>query len=330
MALKRTRTEVARGKPLADLETDARGLAERLPELMVDAHRLAQTVVFGTHGRRRAGPGDTFWQFRQFQPSDARTEIDWRRSASSDHLFVREREWEAAHTAWLWADLSPSMGFRSGLAQTTKRDRALVLLMALAELLVEGGERVGYLDVLPPTANRRVVEQIALALATRDGNAANAESLPPPLHLRELSEVILFSDFLEPPAEIAERLKGLASRGIRGHLVEVLDPAEETLPFEGRAELIAVEGRERLLSERIEGLRPAYEQRLAAHRLELTDIARRLGWTFIRHRTDKPPGDTLLALHGMISGRLHWGYGQTAPSSDSAPVRPVPLAGGGA
>ena len=67
------------------------------------------------------------------------TAIDWRRSASSDHVYVREREWEAAHTLWLWPDLSESMDFKSPLSVTSKRDRAIVLTLALADLLVRGG-----------------------------------------------------------------------------------------------------------------------------------------------------------------------------------------------
>ena len=136
-----------------DLEREAHGLADRLPDLLLDALRVAKTVAHGMHGRRRAGPGETFWQFRQFQPR-CRPLIDWRRSASSDQLYVREREWEAAHTVWLWPDLSPSMEFKSHLSTVTKRDRALVLTLAAAELLVRGGERVGFLGLTRPTASR--------------------------------------------------------------------------------------------------------------------------------------------------------------------------------
>src|SRR5918911_4159971 len=119
----------ARSGSVFQLEPEAHAIADRLPELLIEAIRVSNTVAHGIHGRRRAGPGETFWQFRQFQGSDASTLIDWRRSASSDHLYVREREWEAAHTVWLWPDLSPSMNFASHLATVTKRDRALVLML---------------------------------------------------------------------------------------------------------------------------------------------------------------------------------------------------------
>ena len=158
------------------LEGEAQALADRLPDLLLEALRVANTVVHGIHGRRRAGTGETFWQFRQFQGSDPATVIDWRRSASSDTLYVREREWEASHTFWLWPDVSPSMLFKSHLAPVSKRDRALVLTLAIAEMLVRAGERVALLGLTPPMASRRAASRIARSLAaSEDTEAAEGE-----------------------------------------------------------------------------------------------------------------------------------------------------------
>jgi uncharacterized protein (DUF58 family) len=154
------------------LEGEAHGLADRLPDLILDALHVANTVAHGIHGRRRAGTGETFWQFRQFQASDPATVIDWRRSASSDHLYVREREWEAAHTFWLWPDISPSMAFRSHLAPVSKRDRVLVLTLAIAELLVRAGERIALMGLTPPMASRKATSRIAETLAAHESDAA--------------------------------------------------------------------------------------------------------------------------------------------------------------
>src|SRR5881628_3864113 len=120
----------------------ARALAESLPRLILEARRIAATVIHGLHGRRRAGPGENFWQYRRFVSGEPATRVDWRRSARDDHLYVREQEWEAAHTVWIWPDRSASMGFVQ-LGRESKVDRALVVGFALAEVLVEGGERVG-------------------------------------------------------------------------------------------------------------------------------------------------------------------------------------------
>lgn len=287
-------TDADRTGRIVALEREAHGLADSLPDLVLKAMRVSVTVAHGLHGRRRAGPGETFWQFRQYHSSDAARLIDWRRSASSDHLYVREREWEAAHTVWLWPDLSPSMSFNSHLASATKRERAIVLMLAAAELLVRGGERVGILGLTRPSASRNTTMKLAEALAV--GHHALRESLPPPRRLSRFSGVLLISDFLDPVDTIADRLREIAAEGVSGHLVQVLDPAEETLPYEGRAEFVGVEGRERWIADRVETLRADYGVKLRAHRAALEDVATKLGWSFLVHHTDRSAAEPLLAI----------------------------------
>src|SRR6202165_376471 len=110
-----------------------RTLAASMPRLILEARRVAATVIHGLHGRRRAGSGENFWQYRRFVMGEPAARVDWRRSARDDFLYVREQEWEAAHTVWIWPDRSPSMAFRSPLAEETKLNRALVMALALAE-----------------------------------------------------------------------------------------------------------------------------------------------------------------------------------------------------
>lgn len=284
-------------QPFLGEEAEAHGLAARMPALLIESLRVAHTVTHGTHGRRRAGPGETFWQFRHFDTNDSASSIDWRRSAASDHLFVREREWEAAHTAWLWVDLSPSMNFRSPLAKVTKESRAVVLALALTKLLSRAGERVGLLGGVP-FAGRHSGRKVAEVLLRQTEDA----SLPPPARLSRFSECLLFSDFLEPVDETVARLQTIAAQGVRGHLVQVLDPAEETLPYSGRTEFAASEGGTRIVAGRAETLRDGYQKRMERHRIDLADAARRLGWSFVVHHTDRPPEEVVLAVHSRLAG----------------------------
>jgi uncharacterized protein (DUF58 family) len=272
------------------------GLAEQLPDLAAEAMRIAMTIAHGIHGRRRAGPGETFWQFRPYGSTDAATTIDWRRSASSDNLYVREREWEAAHTIWLWADLSPSMNFMSHLGKVTKRERTLVLILALSELLVRGGERVALLGLTKPTAHRRASLKLAEAIASNLAAPSLNDSLPPPERISRFSGVVMASDFLDPLDVIESRLREVAGTGVAGHLIQVLDPAEETLPYDGRTEFLGLEGDHRWVADRAETLRPQYQEKLAAHRAGLEDMAKRLGWSFLVHHTDRPAAEPLLSL----------------------------------
>ena len=290
------------GTSVFRLEGEAHALANRLPDLLLEALRVANTVAHGIHGRRRAGTGETFWQFRQFQGSDPATAIDWRRSAGSDTLYVREREWEASHTFWLWPDISPSMDFRSHLAPVNKRDRALVLTFAAAEMLVRAGERIALLGLTPPMANRKATSRLAEALAANEGSEPLKASLPPKLRLSRFSSAILFGDFLDPPELIAERLNAMAEGEVQGHLVQVLDPAEESLAYEGRVEFRSPEDGQRWIGDRVETLRDAYQQKLADHRARLEEATRRIGWSFLVHHTDRPAAEPLLTLIMRLQG----------------------------
>ena len=276
---------------------EAVGLAAALPRLVLEARRIAQTVVHGLHGRRRAGSGENFWQYRRFADGEPALRIDWRRSARDDHLYVREQEWEAAHTVWIGPDRSLSMAFASkGIAQT-KGERSLVVAFALADLLVRGGERVGMPGVLRPTASRNVIERMADALLhAGDG----AESLPPPFAAQRLSEAVILSDLWEPRDTIAAAVDRLAAQGLHGHLVQIVDPAEETFPYAGRVEFHEEEAGLTITAGRAESWRGDYQIRLAAHREGLKATALAHGWTFAVHRTDRPASELLLALHARM------------------------------
>ena len=297
------------------LEREAVGLVDRMPELLMEADRIASTVAHGIHGRRRAGPGETFWQFRQYQQGEGAQLVDWRRSASSDHLFVREREWEAAHTLYLWPNMSASMEFKSHLSATTKADRALVLMLGATELLVRGGERVALLGLTQPTASRRATQKLAEALVM-NGAAQKAASEPPSARLTRFSTVILFSDFLDPIDKVRETIEAMGAAGANGHLVQILDPAEETLPYSGRTEFLSPDGSQRWIADRAESLRDRYRGRLLAHRAAIQEIAHRLGWSFLVHHTDRPASEPLLSLLMRLEGTAG-GYRWMGASSDA-------------
>lgn len=305
--------ESSAGRRILGLEREAISIVDRLPELLMEADRIASTVAHGIHGRRRSGPGETFWQFRIYQPGEGAHLVDWRRSASSDHLYVREREWEAAHTLFLWPNISRSMQFRSHLSHVTKAERALVLMLGASELLVRGGERVALLGVTQPTASRRATQKLAEALVM-NADAATDATEPPATRLTRFSTVILFSDFLDPIEKIRETIDAMGAAGANGHLVQILDPAEETLPYAGRTEFLSPDGSQRWIADRVESLRGRYVKRLHDHRMQIQDIAHHLGWSFLVHHTDRPASEPLLALLMRLQG-ANSGYRWSGPST---------------
>lgn len=279
---------------------DAIALAGRLPRLAIEARRIATGALHGIHGRRRAGVGENFWQFRPFMNGEPANRIDWRRSARDDgRHFVREREWEAAHTVWLWIDRSRSMDFESSLARAPKIDRAIVLGLALADCLVRGGERVALLGLTNPLASRSVTDKLAEALAS-DRSGLDVP-LPPAVTLAPLTETVLITDALSPPDEIAKRIETLSARGARGHLLRIVDPVEEIFPFDGQTELVGVEDRDRLDIGDAKAFRARYRERMDHHNAALREACARRGWSFDLHRTDRPASEALMALSQRIA-----------------------------
>lgn len=276
----------------------ARSRAALLPDLLVEARRVVATVTAGWHGRRRRGAGENFWQFRPFVDGESVARIDWRRSARDDSVYLRDREWEAAQTVWLWADPSPSMLFRSARVDTAKEERALVLVLALAELLSRSGERIGYPAVLDPVSARNAAERVAGALAQH----RPPEGFPADAGFRRFSEVVMVGDFLDPMEEIVERIDRIARRGVRGHLIQIADPAETEFPYGGRTEFADPETGRRLTAGRAEALREDYRALFEARRLHLGEHCRRLGWSHVFHLTDRRASEPLIAIHARLGG----------------------------
>jgi uncharacterized protein (DUF58 family) len=288
----------ARRIPGLTTTDQAIGLSHRLPRLALEARRVS-AFVNGVHGRRKAGPGETFWQYRMLTPGESAGGVDWRRSARDNRLYVREREWEASHTIWMWADRSASMGYGSSLAQAPKVDRALVLMLALADALVDGGERVGLLGLTRPLASRRVVERLVEHLAM--DQAGLVADLPPARAIARLDEAVLISDWLTPLDTVLATLGQIGVQGGRGHLVMIVDPVEERFPFAGQAELVDVETGASLNVGDANAWGKDYRRRIASHREAIAQACRRLGWTFTLHHTDRAASEAALRLAGLIS-----------------------------
>lgn len=292
----------------ADLQTHAaREVADALPDLLVAAERIANTITLGLHGRRKSGPGENFWQFRPYTFGETATRIDWRRSASQEELQIREREWEAAHTVWLWPDLTGSMAYRSNLSDTAKRDRAVLLTLALSIVLTRSGERVGLLGAMPARADRNTAEIISEILASMK----EPTSLPVSAAPKRFTDVVVFSDFLDSVDEISAGIARLSAMGARGHLVQINDPIEESFPFTGRVQFNETESGLRLTAGRAEVYRAAYQTRLAERRARLQSFCRKMGWTFAIHHTDRSISEALMALYTRLTDG---GTGDALPS----------------
>lgn len=278
----------------------AEALGSRLPPLLVAAERVAATVAQGVHGRRRVGQGDSFWQYRAFLPGDAVARIDWRQTGKSDRTYVRETEWEAAQTVYLWRDASASMRWRSRGVEAEKRDRAELLLLALAALLLRGGERVSLLGRSQRAVSGRTsLDRVAATL----GRGPEEDGLPPADALPRHARVVLIGDFLSPLEAVQAAAARLAGIPVEGHLLQVLDPAEMQLPYSGRVRFRGLEREADTLLPRVETVRDEYAAALRRHQEGLAAIAAAAGFGYAVHRTDHAPEAALLGLYAALSRR---------------------------
>ena len=283
----------------ASLRARAEGLAEALPPLLADAEHLAQAVLLGEHGRRRAGMGDEFWQYRPAHPGDEARMIDWRRSARSDSHFVREKEWQAAQSVLLWVDDAASMRFSGGPNQRPKIERARVLAMAVAVLLTRGGERVGLSGMrLPP--RRGALQLLRLAEALGDEGGAADYGAPETRGMPSHSRALFLSDFLGDLAPVEAALTKAADRGVKGALLQILDPAEEAFPYDGRTIFESMGGSLRHETLKAGDLRGRYLERLAMRKARLADLARSTGWHFSTHHTGESAQGALLWIYRAL------------------------------
>ena len=284
------------------LRSDAERLTAALPPLLAEAERLAATLMMGEHGRKRAGHGETFWQYRRAMPGDPYQDIDWRRSARSDRLYVRQTEWEAAQTVSLWVDPSEAMTYSGDSRTRTKGERAALLALAVAVILNRGGERFRLVGTAAAEAKRgrTQLEKIAAELL-REGDRPDYGAMPL-TRLEQGSRAVFFSDFLGPRETLIAQVAQAADQGVTGCLVQVMDATEETFPFDGRTKFRSMKGALEYQTDRARALRPAYQERVAARQAELRDMARRTGWLYLRHLTNESPRAAMLWLYAALEG----------------------------
>jgi len=283
------------------LRSNAESLAAPFPALLAEAEHLASTVLLGDHGRRRAGMGDTFWQYRPAQDYDEARRIDWRRSARSDQAYVQDKEWQIAQSVVLWVDPAASMRFSSSESHATKAERARIIGLATAILLIRGGERVGLTGLrLPPKRGEAQLQQMAQILSI-DGDADYGT--PDAQGMLPHSRALFISDFLGDLAPVEAALANAADRGVRGALCQILDPQEEGFPFDGRTIFESMGGSVSHETLKAGDLRERYLQRLAERKARLKDLAQLSGWQFTTHHSDTAGTKALLWLYQALERR---------------------------
>ncbi len=275
-------------------------LAADLPGLLVEAEKVAHTFMKGVHGRRRVGQGESFWQFRHYIEGDLPRDIDWRQSGKTDEVFIKQREWEASQTVWLYRDASESMDFRSAQKMPFKKDYAEILLLALAIIILEGGEQVGLIGTdLAPQTHYNSIQRVYEHLKTQREMAETGRAVAPRSH------AVIISDFYYPVEQLEAFCGHLAQKRVHGALIQLHDPAEKTLPYSGRMKFHDIENPSAaaLDIQQVEAVRAEYEARYQEHMQKIEAAAKRWGWTFMSFGTNEKYETVLSTLYDAMTVR---------------------------
>ncbi|MDD9901099.1 MAG: DUF58 domain-containing protein [Alphaproteobacteria bacterium] len=285
---------------MTDALSQSSRLAGQLPGLLLEAERVAHSFLRGWHGRRRAGTGEAFWQFRPYMPGESVRGIDWKETAKRGEAFVREKEWEAAQTLWLYRDPSESMNFSSSRQLPVKKHYAEVLMLALGMLALDGGEQLGLVGTsLAPQAHAGAIERIYAGLPQQKHLMEDARLITARSH------AVIFGDFYAPPESFLPFCERLALRQVRGMLVQVFDPAEESLPYEGRVKFKDMENTAApaVMIQQVEAIRAEYAEKYAAHRAHIQKTVEGWGWSFLALSTKTPYQDAMTQLYRCMEAR---------------------------
>jgi uncharacterized protein (DUF58 family) len=301
MALFRTKSPDT--LPLRQRAEDA---AAHLTFLMAEADKAVVSILHGEHRQRKSGSGERFWQFREYHLGDRPQDIDWRQSGKTDRVFIRQKEWQTNQSCYFWTARSESMAFQSSTELPTKADAARIITLAMALLLTHGGEEVGILGSPRKGRSQAALQTLADSLIEP---VWVTQSLPLPEAPRN-SSLFLAGDFLDPLESIDQTFKNLSAQSDSGFVVQILDPAEIELPYEGRAVFEAPTDKQRELVNNVSSIRDEYNRRIKAHIEGVKNICRTCEWHHVLHPTNREIKDTLLeiwttlTLHSQRAGTL--------------------------
>lgn len=282
------------------LRSNAEGLAGNMPALLLQAHHLAATIDVGQHGRRKAGPGEDFWQFKHYTQGDGRSEIDWRQSAKRGEVFIRQKELESSENAWFWINHEETMSFKSKSAPYTKLEFANLITLSLLILLNKADENFAVLGKMPKcTHGTSQLDAATTALSEKTATPFENDLLNSKISSK--SQLILTSDFLRSPEALKSQLRNVAANGSKGLLLHIADPAEITLPYSGRTTFHDMHGNPVISFKQVQNIRGDYQKAFAQHQKTLKEIAAQTGLRYLFCSSDAAPADVIARTYQVLS-----------------------------
>ena len=276
----------------------------KLDHLVLGSRWTAEGGRAGRHSSVLKGASVEFRDHRDYVQGDSLRHLDWKLFGRSERYFIKQFQEETSLRVHFVLDASASMAFRHS-GKLTKYQFARELTAAGAYLAHHQQDSIGlviYDDQvrrwLPTKGGNRHVRNFLEALGThepggRTDTGKALEALAEGMARRGL--VLMLSDLLDAPEAVFRALAHFRRRGHDVVLVQVLDPAELDLPFDGASDFIDMETGERLEADAAL-VRRAYRDAIGA---AIDGFRARCGALRVDFRiatTDRTPSDFLNEL----------------------------------
>jgi uncharacterized protein (DUF58 family) len=208
--------------------------------LELQARLVVEGYLSGMHKSPYHGFSVEFAQHREYVPGDDLKHIDWKVYGRTGRFFLKQYEEETNFICWILLDVSESM--RYGSAGVTKYDYACMAGAALAYLVLQQSDSVGFVTFdnqvrkfLKPSGQPSHLKEIVHVM--NQGGGAEKTSMAPIFHdlaerMNRRALVFVLSDMFDEVSEVLMGFKHLRHRRHEVILWHVLDRAELTFPFQ--------------------------------------------------------------------------------------------------
>lgn len=273
----------------------------RLDHLVLGSRWTAEGGRSGRHASSQKGASVEFRDHRDYVQGDSLRHLDWKVFGRSERYFIKQFQEETSLRTHVVIDASASMDFRHS-GNMTKFAFARELAASAAYLAHHQQDSIGLViyddevrQWLPAKGGSRQVRHFLDALAAhapagRTDTGKALEALAEGMARRGL--VLMLSDLLDAPEAVFRALAHFRRKGHDVVLVQVLDPAEIDLPFDGVSDFIDMETGERIEADAAL-VRRAYREALDAAIQSFRDRCGALRVDFRTVTTHRAPSDFL-------------------------------------
>lgn len=260
--------------------------------------KRVSTAYTGARRSVKVGRGISPVGYREYRKGDDFKFVDWKVYGRREKLYVREHEEERSLVVHLLLDTSASMGYgdkfkfatmlAAGFSYMAIQENEKFSLSTFGEMLEPGETKGGRRNLF------HAIEDLDRT-APKGGTDIKRVSEQFTLMARSTSLVVLISDFLDEIEDLVASIYKLSAHDLI--LIQVLDPSEAKLDFEGDARFIDLETNEAVITSVSPRLKDEYLGKLEEHNNRIAEACNRVGADLFSFTTDKPIFDAFSELN---------------------------------